>query len=159
MYVQGDSYRTATGKYEKLSCDNVAKLGKIIVSANRNRGTGCRESDSGSLTRGPGSQTLGIPGLGIGSMFNFVRIWSNLDQITALVKANRVDMPKTLRIFVHFYYACVRDPRTKAVFLDRKGQCGVCSLSMQYSAGNGRIRYDSTHIFRTDCLDSIFVKQ
>ena len=54
--------------------------------------------------------------LGIGSMFNFVRIWSNLVQITAIVKANRVDMPKTLRIFVHYYSrACVtpgpsRDP-------------------------------------------------
>ena len=124
MYVQGDSYRTATGKYEKLSCDNVTKLGKIIVSANRNRGIGCRESDSGSLTRGPGSQTPGTPGLGIGSMFNFVRIWSNLDQITALVKANRVDMPKTIRIFVQLKIRVCAYPRTKAVLLDRKGRCG-----------------------------------
>ena len=57
----GDSYRTATGKYEKLSCDNVTKLGKIIVSANRNRGIGCRESESGSLTRGPGNIVPRIP--------------------------------------------------------------------------------------------------
>lgn len=56
---------------------------------------------SGSLNRGPGSQIPGIPGLGNGSMFKFVRIWSNLVQITALVKANRVDMPKTLCIFAH----------------------------------------------------------
>ena len=96
---KGDSYRTATGKYEKLSCDNVTKLRKIIVSANRNRGIGSRESGSGSLNRGPGSQTPGIPGLGNDSMFKIVHIWLNRVQITALVKANRVDMPKTLRIF------------------------------------------------------------
>lgn len=33
-------------------------------------------------------------------MFKSVRILSNLVQITALVKANSVDMPKTMRIFV-----------------------------------------------------------
>ena len=95
----GDSYRTATGKYEKLSCDNVTKLGKIIVSANRNRGIGGRESDSDSLTRGLGSQNLGIPRLGNGPMFRSVRIWLSLIRTSTLFKANRVEMPKTMRIF------------------------------------------------------------
>ena len=37
---------------------------------------------------------------GIGSMFKSIRICSNLVQVTALVKAISVDMPKTMRIFV-----------------------------------------------------------
>ena len=37
---------------------------------------------------------------GLGTMFKYVRIWSNLIQITALVKPNSVDIPKTMRIFV-----------------------------------------------------------
>lgn len=113
---KGERYRTATGKYDKLSSDNTTKLGKIIVSANRNRGIGLRVPESGNRKTGPeipgdgnpaqGSR-LGNPELGsedafhdYDTMFNYIRIWSNLIQTSAIVMANRVDMPKTLRIFV-----------------------------------------------------------
>ena len=39
--------------------------------------------------------------LGHGPMFKFVRRWSNLIQISAFVKAGSMDLPKTMRIFVH----------------------------------------------------------
>ena len=45
---------------------------------------------------------------GYGTMSKYVRIWSNLIQISALIKANSVEMPKTMRIFVSYLTrACV----------------------------------------------------
>ena len=37
---------------------------------------------------------------GLGTMFKYVRKWSNLIQISAFVKVRSMDMPKTMRIFV-----------------------------------------------------------
>ncbi len=49
---------------------------------------------------------------------------SILRQKTKVDSANRVNISQIMRIFVHYGYACVREPRPKADFLDRKGRCG-----------------------------------
>ena len=106
----GDSYRTATGKYEKLSCDNVTKLGKIIVSANRNRGIGCRESESGSLNQGPGIQGPRMPSpvmIRCSNMFERDQILYNFVPWLRL----GVWIYRKLCVYLYNYvYACVRDP-------------------------------------------------
>ena len=40
-------------------------------------------------------------GPGHGPMFKYVRRWSNLIQISAFVKVRSMDLPKSMRIFVH----------------------------------------------------------
>ena len=49
-------------------------------------------------------------------------------QISAFVEAGSMDMPKTMRIFVHYIYACVRSPRTKAESWTGKFGAGIFSV-------------------------------
>ena len=69
------------------------------------------------------------------TMLKYVRIWSNLIQINAFVEAGIMDMPKTMRIFVHYIYACVRNPRTNTESWTGKVGSGLFSAD-RIPAGN-----------------------
>ena len=65
-------------------------------------GIPCTESRSRETGPGiPGVEDV-FPGYDT-IMFKYVRIWSNLMQISALVKVGSMDMPKTMRIFKQLF--------------------------------------------------------
>lgn len=63
-------------------------------------------------------------------------------------------MPKTLRIFVHFYYACVRSPRTRPFSWIGKAGAGVFSVEGYF---DGEWKYYIQVIFVTDKIPTILV--
>ncbi len=93
---RGECYRTAAEEYAKLS--RAITLQRYEIIPETANGIPCTES--WSRETGPG-----IPGVedafpGYATMFKFVRIWSNLIHISALVKTRSMELPKTMRIFV-----------------------------------------------------------
>lgn len=92
------------------------------MPGNRDYHSGRWESDSESPSHGHG---ILVPRMFFPIMVpcSDVRIWSYHIQISALVEAIGMDMPKTMRIFAHYIYACVRNPNPGHI-LDRKDRVG-----------------------------------
>lgn len=63
----------------------------------------CWKSDSDSLIRDT-EFNFQVCFSRLCTMFRYVRIWSNLRQISAFVEDRIMDMPKTMRIFAYYIY-------------------------------------------------------